>query len=111
MEAEHNHSIALEIELIKKDISQFEKVIVKLDQTNEKIQDLINNISKIVSLHEQKFSSSETRITDISKGLNIITQRLDKVERLTWIGVGIITFITVLINSFSSLFSNLFPGK
>ena len=112
MEAEYNHnrSIALEIELIKKDISQFEKVILKLDQTNEKIQDLINNISKIVSLHEQKFSSSEIRIAGMSKDLNIITQRVDKVERLTWIGVGIITFITILINSFSSLFSNLFPG-
>ena len=104
MDPENNHNAALEIELIKRDISQFEKVIGKLDQTNDKLQDLINNISKIVSLHEQKFSMIEKSHDDTTKVIADLTSRVEKVERVSWVIVGIATFITVVINAVSSYF-------
>jgi septal ring factor EnvC (AmiA/AmiB activator) len=104
MNPENNQNLALEIELIKRDISQFEKVITKLDQTNDKLQDLINNISKIVSLHEQKFSMTEKSHDDTTKVIADLTSRVEKVERVSWVIVGIATFITVVINAVSSYF-------
>ena len=104
MDPENNHNLALEVELLKRDISQFEKVIAKLDQTNDKLQDLINNISKIVSLHEQKFSMIEKSYDDTTKVISDLTSRVEKVERVSWVIVGIATFITVIINALSSYF-------
>lgn len=104
MDPENNHNIALEIELIKRDISQFEKVIAKLDQTNDKLQDLINNISKIVSLHEQKFSMMEKSQDDTTKVITDLTSRVEKVERVSWVIIGIASFITIIINAISSYF-------
>jgi prefoldin subunit 5 len=104
MDPENNPNIALEIELIKRDISQFEKVIGKLDQTNDKLQDLINNISKIVSLHEQKFSMMEKSQDDTTKVITDLTSRVEKVERVSWIIIGIASFITIIINALSSYF-------
>ena len=104
MDPENNPNIALEIELIKRDISQFEKVIGKLDQTNDKLQDLINNISKIVSLHEQKFSMMEKSQDDTTKVITDLTSRVEKVERVSWVIIGIASFITIIINALSSYF-------
>jgi len=101
MDSQENNqnNFALEIELLKRDISQFEKVISKLDQTNEKIQDLINNISKIVSLHEQKFDMNEKSNAAVNKEILDIIERVEKLERVSWVIIGVATFITFAINA------------
>lgn len=101
---QENNSFALEIELLKRDISQFEKVIGKLDQTNEKIQDLINNISKIVSLHEQKFAMTDRNHEDLNKEIINLIVRVEKLERVSWVIIGIATFITFAINAIVNFF-------
>jgi septal ring factor EnvC (AmiA/AmiB activator) len=89
--------IKVQVELVKKDIQQFQKVVDKLDTTNDKIQELIANISRITTLHEQKISESERNSKYVWEELDDIKKRVETLERFKWIAFGIISFISMIV--------------
>ena len=105
--------IKVQVELVKKDRQQFQKVVDKLDTTNDKIQELINNITKITTQHQQKITESETnskyiweeidevksKFEDDKKSLEI---RITDLEKSKWMIIGGLSFLTLLMNLFST---------
>lgn len=92
------HEIKIGLELVKKDIQQFQRIIDKLDTTNEKIQELINNISKISNIQEQRLLSNlrdvETMCLDIEK----IDRRVAALEKYKWLLVGGLSLVSFAAN-------------
>ena len=98
--------VKVQVELIKKDISQFGHVVEKLDKTNDKIQDLIDNIHTIVTLHDKKLTISERDTEDLQEEIVNIKERIAKLEKFEWAFAGIVSFLAFLmnINNIISLF-------
>ena len=105
--------IKVQVELIKKDIQQFQKVVDKLDTTNDKIQELIINITLITSQHQQKITDSETNfryvweeISEVKSKMQsektTIETRITELEKSKWMIIGGLSFLTLLINLFST---------
>jgi septal ring factor EnvC (AmiA/AmiB activator) len=88
----------VQVELIKKDISQFGTVVDKLDKTNDKIQDLIDNIHTIVNLHDKKLSLSERDTKDMQEEIELLKDKISKLEKFEWAFVGIIGFLSFILN-------------
>lgn len=100
--------VKVQVELIKKDISQFGTVVDKLDKTNDKIQDLIDNIHTIVNLHDKKLTLSERDTKDMQDEIEVLKDKISKLEKFEWAFVGIIAFLTFImnINNILSFFTN-----
>jgi septal ring factor EnvC (AmiA/AmiB activator) len=100
--------VKVQVELIKKDISQFGTVVDKLDKTNDKIQDLIDNIHTIVNLHDKKLTLSERDTKDMQDEIEVLKDKISKLEKFEWAFVGIIGFLTFImnINNILSFFTN-----
>lgn len=95
--------IKIQVELVKKDIENFQKVVDKLDTTNDKIQDLITNIQRITTLHEQKITDSERNSQYIWKDLKELSNRVEKLERYKWFLVGGFSLITLILQIISTV--------
>jgi len=105
--------IKVQVELVKKDIQQFQKVVDKLDTTNDKIQELINNITKITTQHQQKITESETNSKYIWEEIDEVKSkfeddkksletRITDLEKSKWMIIGGLSFLTLLMNLFSA---------
>ena len=57
--AESNVSQKIEIELLKKDVNMITKLCEKFDVTIDKMQQVASDISKIVSIQEQRLTNQE----------------------------------------------------
>lgn len=93
--------IKVQVALAKKDISQFNTVIEKLDKTNDKIQDLIDNIHTIVNLHDTKLTLSERDIINLQSEIGVMKGKITKLERAEWAFIGITTFMIFVLNAHS----------
>lgn len=62
----------MEIELLKKDVSVIATLCQKFDTTIDKMQEIATNLSKIVSLHEQRLSLQEEANKEVQ---NILEMR------------------------------------
>lgn len=98
MENNDFHEIKLGLELVKKDIEQFGRIIEKLDTTNDKIQELIMNISKITDLHEQKLFNSLKDVEYVWNDIEKMNKRISILENYKWILVGAIAISSFTIN-------------
>lgn len=105
--------IKVQVELVKKDIQQFQKVVEKLDTTNDKIQELINNITQITTLHQQKIVETERNSKFIWEELEGIKEtastekeklekRISELEKSKWMVVGGLSLLTLLMNILST---------
>jgi vacuolar-type H+-ATPase subunit I/STV1 len=68
------YSQKVEIELMKKDIGMISKLCEKMDTTIDKLQVVATELSKIVSLQEQKMQAQE----QINKEVEVILERQQK---------------------------------
>jgi chromosome segregation ATPase len=109
--------IKVQVELVKKDIQQFQKVVDKLDTTNDKIQELINNITKITTQHQQKITDSETTFkyvweeigelkTKMEAEKKIYETRITELEKSKWMIIGGLSFLTLMMNLFTTFMKN-----
>jgi chromosome segregation ATPase len=105
--------IKVQVELVKKDIQQFQKVVEKLDTTNDKIQELINNITQITTLQQQKIVETERNstfiweeIADIKengvKEKEILNKRITDLEKSKWMVIGGLSLLTLFMNIIST---------
>lgn len=68
------YSQKVEIELMKKDIGMISKLCEKMDTTIDKLQVVATELSKLVSLQEQKMQAQE----HINKEVEVILERQQK---------------------------------
>ena len=105
--------IKIQVELVKKDIENFQKIVDKLDTTNDKIQELINNITQITTLHQQKIVETERNskfiweeIADIkdnaTKEKESLEKRISELEKSKWMVIGGLSLLTLLMNVIST---------
>ena len=105
--------IKIQVELVKKDIENFQKIVDKLDTTNDKIQELINNITQITTLHQQKIVETECNskfiweeIADIkdnaTKEKESLEKRISELEKSKWMVIGGLSLLTLLMNVIST---------
>lgn len=72
--------IRLDVELLKKDVSQSQYFIQKLADSIEKIQEANTNLVKMISLHEQKHEQHEKDDSSLKEQLKDLHDRLDQLE-------------------------------
>ena len=65
MSTEKLQDIKLDVELLKKDVEQFDTLCDRITQSIEKIQDVNQNLIKMISLHEQRHDQHEKSEEDI----------------------------------------------
>ena len=53
------NNLKLDVELLKKDVEQFDTLCDRITQSIEKIQDVNQNLIKMISLHEQRHDQHE----------------------------------------------------
>lgn len=90
--------IKVQVELIKKDITLFQKVIDKLDTTNERLQELITNISSITNTHQQKINETDKNNSYIWEELDILKKKVHDLEKGKWMLIGAFSLVTLVIN-------------
>lgn len=71
----------LEVELIKKDISQISKLVDKFDVTIDKLQQVAVDITKIVSLQEQKIQQQDRINSDVDDEAKDVRRKVDDIEK------------------------------
>ena len=76
-------SIKTEVEVIKKDIINFDKIFSQLDKTNDNMESLVFNIKEMINLHDKKLSISEIEIANTKSTLEILKKLNDDVRKLT----------------------------
>ena len=59
MEQQSNVNTQIELELLKKEVSDMKKIHVRLDTAIEKITDFSNCINRLLAVHEEKITQQE----------------------------------------------------
>ena len=107
-----SHDQKLEIELLKRDVNMITKLCEKFDITIDKMQQVAQDISKIVYLQEKKFEMQEQINKEVDRTLEKqqkehnadikdLNDRIDKTEN------AILAEIKVLKEDFTSMNSSL----
>lgn len=71
----------LEVELIKKDISQISKLVDKFDVTIDKLQQVAVDITKIVSIQEQKIQQQDRINSEVEDEARDVRRKVDDTEK------------------------------
>lgn len=71
----------LEVELIKKDISQISKLVDKFDVTIDKLQQVAVDITKIVSIQEQKIQQQDRINSEVEDEARDVRRKVDDIEK------------------------------
>jgi len=72
--------IRLDVELLKKDVSQSQYITHKITDSIEKIQEVNSNLVKMISLHEQKHEQHEKDNYELKTQLKDIQSKINNLE-------------------------------
>lgn len=108
----------IKVAVLEERLQNFETVVSKLDSAIEKIAEVNNNVSRMLSVHEERISKQEKidsilfdkidKLRDkMDSDHDSVTKRLSILERKLWIGIGALGVIVALINP--SVIKNLNP--
>lgn len=87
--AEKQIDFTTELALLKRDLSVFDKYFNKIDTTLEKLGEATSQITRIISLHDERIQNSqredaelktliETRHTEAIKGITLLEEKTEK---------------------------------
>jgi predicted nucleic acid-binding Zn-ribbon protein len=99
----------LQLAVVEEKISSIERLTTKLDTAIEKISEVNNNVSRMLAVHEEKIAKQEQvdnilfdkidKLRDkMDSDHDSVTQRIRGLERKVWIGLGILSTVTFLLN-------------
>ena len=97
------------IAVLESKVETFEQVFNRLDRAIEKITEVNNNVSRMLAVHEEKIAKQEQvdnilfdkidKLRDkMDSDHDSVTQRIRGLERKVWIGLGILSTVTFLLN-------------
>ena len=103
------HDSSLQLAVVEEKISSIERLTIKLDNAIEKISEVNNNVSRMLAVHEEKIAKQEQvdnilfdkidKLRDkMDSDHDSVTQRIRGLERKVWIGLGILSTVTFLLN-------------
>lgn len=72
--------IRLDVELLKKDVSQSQYFLQKIADSIEKIQEINSNLVKMITLHEQKHDQHEKQEDDLKEELRDLKDKIQQLE-------------------------------
>lgn len=81
MPEERLNNLKLDVELLKKDVEQFDVLCDKITNSIEKMQDVNNNLLKMISLHEQRHEQHEKAEEDIEDDVKDLHSRITTINR------------------------------
>lgn len=81
MPEENLNDIKLDVELLKKDVEQFDVLCDKITNSIEKMQDVNHNLLKMISLHEQRLEQHEKAEDDIEEDVKDLHSRITTINR------------------------------
>ena len=75
------NNLKLDVELLKKDVEQFDTLCDRVTESIEKIQDVNQNLVKMISLHEQRHDQHEKAEDDIEDDIKELQSRITSINR------------------------------
>ena len=98
-----------EVAVLESKLENFENLVSRLDSAIEKIAEVKNNVSRMLAVHEEKIAKQEQvdnilfdkidKLRDkMDSDHDSVTQRIRGLERKVWIGLGILSTVTFLLN-------------
>lgn len=75
------NDLKLDVELLKKDVEQFDTLCDRITQSIEKIQDVNQNLIKMISLHEQRHDQHEKTEEDLDDDIKELHSRITTINR------------------------------
>jgi len=99
----------LQLAVVEEKINSIERLTIKLDNAIEKISEVNNNVSRMLAVHEEKLAKQEQvdnilfdkidKLRDkMDSDHDSVTQRIRGLERKVWVGLGILTTVTFILN-------------
>ena len=67
---EHGLNDRIEVELLKKDVAMITRLCEKMDTTIEKVQQVAADLTRIVSVHESKFTDQDKSNAELEKNVD-----------------------------------------
>lgn len=67
---EHGLNDRIEVELLKKDVAMITRLCEKMDTTIEKVQQVASDLTRIVSVHESKFTDQDKTNNELEKNID-----------------------------------------
>lgn len=80
-EEEKFHQLDVKVSLLEKDIQQTNRVLDKLSESIEKIQEMNDTMIRMISLHEHRHEQHEKVEKDLKEDIKDLHDRIDQVER------------------------------
>ena len=100
----------IKVAILEQKIIDFERLVLKLDDTIMKMSEVNTNVSRMLAVHEERISQQEKtdeilfdkldKLRDkIDDDNNKLLAKINFLERKVWSAIGAITVITLLINT------------
>ena len=97
---------SVKIALVEQKLEDMKPIIFKLDATIEKLSEVNTTVSRMLAVHEERLSKSEeidnvlfTKIDELRDKMdrdhNDVLSRLQGLEKKVWIGIGIVTSLSI----------------
>lgn len=100
----------IKVAILEQKIIDFERLVLKLDDTIMKMSEVNTNVSRMLAVHEERISQQEKtdeilfdkldKLRDkIDDDNNKLLAKINFLERKVWSAIGAITIITFLVNT------------
>ena len=99
----------VKVAVLETRLKNFETLVTRLDSAIEKIEEVNNNVSRMLAVHEQRITKQEEideilfdkidKLRDkMDSDHDSVTQRLSLLERKLWIGIGALGAVLIITN-------------
>ena len=99
----------VKIAILEQKLVDLKDVVVKLDDAIEKLSEVNISVGKILAVHEQKITKQEntdeilfTKIDKLRDKMdsdhNKVLSRIQEIEKRIWIGFGVLSTVSFLLN-------------
>ena len=100
----------VKLALVEQKLEDLKPIIFKLDATIEKLSEVNTTVSRMLAVHEERLSKSEeidsvlfAKIDELRDKMdrdhNDVLSRLQGLEKKVWIGIGIVTSLSIFFSA------------
>lgn len=99
----------VKVAILEQKVIDFERLVLKLDDTITKMSEVNTNVSRMLAVHEERISQQEKtdevlfdkldKLRDkIDNDHNILLSKISFLERKVWSAIGAISVVVILFN-------------